>query len=198
MSLLFESIRISRRAPLNLPYHQERVKRSQTRLFKVKTPISLKESIHLPSYLDDGEYKCRITYGQKIHKVEFSKYVPKKVSSLKLVFHDDVDYSFKFEDRQLLNTLYNQREACDDILIVKQGYLTDTSYSNIVFWNGEQWLSPTHCLLPGTQRAKLLREGTIRIEAIKVADLGNFAYAKLINAMLDWETAPTIPIQAIV
>ena len=63
---------------------------------------------------------------------------------------------------------------CDDILIVKQGFITDTSYSNVLFYNGKEWLTPTHPLLKGTQRASLLDQEIIRVAEIRLEDLHHF------------------------
>ena len=44
---------------------------------------------------------------------------------------DTIDYTYKSAHREELNALYAQKGMADDILIVRNGYLTDTSISNI-------------------------------------------------------------------
>jgi len=97
----------------------------------------------------------------------------------------------------MLIELWNQRQNFDDVLIVKQGYITDTSYSNIVFWDGEKWITPETFLLPGTQRSRLIQEGLIFPAEVKPADIKYFSHAKLINAMLDFNLTPSIATYAI-
>ena len=48
------------------------------------------------------------------------------VSSLRPVASDTIDYSYKSTNREELNDLFARRGKADDILIVKDGYLTDT------------------------------------------------------------------------
>ena len=139
-------------------------------------------------------FKCRITYAKHIEKIEFLPYQIPTISSLKLVINDEIDYSYKFSDRSQLNRLYEKRGDSDDILIVKQGLLTDTSYANVLFYNGKEWLTPTHPLLKGTQRARLLDQEIIRVAEIRLEDLHHFKKARLINAMICFEDALDINI----
>jgi 4-amino-4-deoxychorismate lyase len=132
-------------------------------------------------------FKCRITYAKHIEKIEFLPYQIPTISSLKLVMNDEIDYSYKFSDRSQLNRLYKKRGNCDDILIVKQGFITDTSYANVLFYNGKEWLTPTHPLLRGTQRASLLERDRIRVADIRPEDLKHFEKARIINAMIRFE-----------
>ena len=46
-------------------------------------------------------------------------------------------------------------------LIVKDGYLTDTSIANIALYDGYTWFTPAHPLLRGTKRAELLNKQLI-------------------------------------
>jgi 4-amino-4-deoxychorismate lyase len=92
-------------------------------------------------------------------------YRPAVVRTLKVVHADDIDYSLKYLDRTCLTGLID-RGVADDVLIVKNGFVTDTSYSNIVFTDGLRWIMPDTPLLRGTMREKLLIEGTIREKKI--------------------------------
>jgi 4-amino-4-deoxychorismate lyase len=83
------------------------------------------------------------------------------------------------------------------VLIIKNDFITDTSYSNIVFWNGAQWITPDTFLLAGTQRTRLLEEGIILEKKIRAQDLPKYSHARLINSMLDFETTPNILIKNI-
>jgi len=89
------------------------------------------------------------------------------------------------------------RQASDDILIVKRGLVTDSSYANIVFRRGKHWYTPWSALLKGTQRTKLLERDVIHEEEIRVEDIETFETFKLINAMLEFES-PEIDVSNIV
>jgi 4-amino-4-deoxychorismate lyase len=80
------------------------------------------------------------------------------VSSLHLIESDTINYTYKSTHREELNALYAQRGMADDILIVKDGYLTDTSIANIALYDGHTWFTPAHPLLQGTKRAELLND----------------------------------------
>ncbi len=106
---------------------------------------------------------------------------------MKVVGCDSIEYNYKYENRECLNELLELKQNCDDILIVKNKKITDTSFSNIVFFDGKKWITPSTPLLKGTKREKLLSDGKIVQNEIKLNDLKYFQKAALINSMLDLE-----------
>ncbi len=130
--------------------------------------------------------KGRIVYGNDFLQVNFSEYTPRVVQSLRLVRADNIDYSYKYEDRSAINRLHALRGAADDILIAQDGLLTDTSFSNIALWNGKEWVTPTSFLLNGTRRQTLLQNGVLREQKVRIADLAQYQEIQLLNAMLDF------------
>ena len=196
MSLLFETIRICNGEPFNLVLHEQRLNLSRRKLFGSTGGISLARHIRIPDGCRSGAYRCRVIYEESIISTEFMPYLPASVRTIKIVTADDIDYSLKYLDRTCLTGLID-RNAADDVLIVKNGRVTDTSYSNIVFTDGRQWLTPDTPLLRGTMREKLLLEGTIKEERITADDLNRFTHFRLINAMLEFN-APLLPIKNIV
>ena len=115
-----------------------------------------------------------------------SPYTVRHVHSLALMQADTIDYTYKSAGREPLNCLFALRGACDDILIVKQGLLTDTSIANIALSDGTHWYTPAHPLLKGTKRAALLEEGILQEKDIRPEDLPSFSTVRLFNAMIDW------------
>ena len=194
MSQLFESIKCADGKLLNLEFHQERFNRSRKEYFESNKILLLEEIISIPEECKSGIYRCRISYTEKIEKVEFLPYQFRKVESLKLVYDDSADYRFKYSDRQYLTKLFGKRENCDDILIVKNGYITDSYTANPIFFDGEIWCTSDTILLPGTQRAKLLQEGKIFIQRITPDDLSKFSKVGLINAFQSIDNMPEIDI----
>jgi 4-amino-4-deoxychorismate lyase len=89
------------------------------------------------------------------------------------------------------------RDDCDDILIVKKGNITDSSYSNIVFRRGKNWYTPWSALLKGTMRQNLIDNNKIFQEQIELEDIESFKSFKLINAMLEFD-GPEIDVSNIV
>jgi len=153
----------------------------------LENSINLKSMIEVPDIASTGVFMCRVIYGTEVGKIEFIRYKAKIVETLKLVIDNGIDYRFKFSDRTRLEKLRSRKGDCNEILIVKNGFITDTSYSNIVFFNGKSWLTPDQPLLKGTMRAALLEKGKIKTAQIKTDDLYKFTKFKLINAMMDFD-----------
>jgi 4-amino-4-deoxychorismate lyase len=153
--------------------------------------LRLEEVVSVPDELGTDLLKCRVTYDESIVQIRFEKYLPKTVKTLQLVRADSVRYDHKFLDRSCFNRLI-QSSRTDDILIVKNGLLTDTSFANIVFLDGDRWVTPATPLLRGTKREYYLEQGRIEEAKLTIDDLPRFPKAVLINAMLDLETGPAI------
>jgi len=197
MSLLFETIKIDNSIVCNIDFHNDRMNRSRKALFNADDFFNLTKLIVVPKEIKSGIVKCRILYDKEIRKIEFFKYAPRVIRSLKLIECNDIDYSFKFDDRTKLNELLKQKGNADDILIVKNKFITDTSFSNIVFHDGEKWITPSTPLLQGTKRTRLLKEGIIIEDEIKVNDMKGFKKAVLINAMVGFEEGAYIDVDRI-
>jgi 4-amino-4-deoxychorismate lyase len=197
MSLLLESIKLENGIYSNLFYHEQRMNRSLKFLCGVDEHFELEEFLSRIEKPLAGLFKCRIVYDENSRQVEFLPYVTKAISTLRVVEHDRISYEFKYCDRKIINRLFELRRNCDDILIVKRGFVTDTSYCNIVFRKGRRWLTPWSALLKGTQRQKLLERNIIAEEDIRVEDISSFDCFKLINAMLEFD-GPEIDVSNIV
>lgn len=82
-------------------------------------------------------------------------YVMRTIRSLQVVEDDAIDYSFKRCDRTSLSALVARKGECDEIIIVKNGLLTDTSYTNLALFDGHDGSRPANpCwLAPGVPRS---------------------------------------------
>lgn len=197
---LIESIKYENGKFANLQLHEKRMNFSRKQLFSSGNNIDLLSALSRKtnSNLKNNQiYKCRIVYEDEIKNIEFKEYSIPQINGLKLVYNNVIDYSFKYEDRSQLSSLFAQRENCDDILIVKNNLISDTYFCNIVFFNGKQWLTPEKPLLNGVQRQYLIDNEIIQTAKITPADLKYFSKATLINAMLDFETSLDISIENI-
>ena len=163
MSLLVETIRIENGKILNISFHNERMIRTLYNIYGLMTKPELEKIIEVPESAKQGIYKCRLIYDDKSMRVEFLPYTLRAVRSLKIVFSDDICYPYKYTNRDKINRLFDMREECDDILIVKYGKLCDSSYANVVLRDtGGSWVTPSSYLLPGTRRANLLKSGIVK------------------------------------
>ena len=197
MSLLFETIRVQDGEFRNLEYHTYRMNQSRRALFGCRDVVNLSTLILIPDAFAEGIFKCRVTYSEKVEKIEFEAYHARIIKTLRIIEDDSISYMHKYTDRNSLNELLAKRGMCDEILIIKNGLITDTSYSNILFYDGLQWITPATPLLPGTQRSFLIKSQKVVEKLIMPADLRFFEKARIINAMLPFESGFEIPIDAI-
>ncbi len=193
MSLLFETIQCKNGKLLNLDYHDERMNRSRLELFRSPDALLLDEYIKGTRIPLSGLYKCRVVYEHKFFSIEYVPYKKKPIHSMKIIELDDISYKYKFMDRSQLNDLLASA-GTDEILIIRDGVVTDTSFSNIIFFNGYDWVTPIEPLLKGTQRQKLLDEGKIIESEILTHEIFGFQSMKLINAMMTFEESPELPL----
>lgn len=185
MCRLIESIRYEGSNFHNLAYHQARVARAFKDQYKLTAP-NITEWLHIAKRPAEGVYKCRIVYDAREHNIEYIPYTMPAIRSLKLVWCNNLSYSYKWENRNALMDALQHRGSCDDVLIVRDGFVTDTSYANVVFKQREKWYTPDSFLLAGTMRAYLLDKGLIEQRTIRVADLHRYESCRLINAMMAW------------
>jgi 4-amino-4-deoxychorismate lyase len=197
MCQFIETICIRNGEPERLIWHNERLNRTRQEVVAHVDRIDLIDYLSIPAKAKNGLFKCRVTYREKIEKVEFEPYSMRPVHSLRLVNANDVDYQYKYANREKLQDLFAQRGDADDVLLVKNGFITDTSYANIVFRKGKKWYTPDTPLLPGTHRACYLNQSKIKLLPIRPEMLPEFDEARLINAMVSLEESPVIPIKNI-
>jgi len=199
MCRLLETIKLEDGKLRNLEYHNRRFNASRKEMFGIAGDADLASMISVPDDLGKGLYRCRVIYRNKIEKIEFIPHESRIVRSLKLVKAVDIDYSFKYADRSLLEILYDKRGDCDEILIVKDRFITDTSISNIAFrCDDGSWVTPDTPLLNGTMRMYLLDSGQIGKTEIRYGDLTQYTGAKMINCMMDLDSAPLIEMDRII
>ncbi|PZP40799.1 MAG: hypothetical protein DI598_19080, partial [Pseudopedobacter saltans] len=120
-----------------------------------------------------------------------------QIEKLFLVKNDTIDYSFKYLDRTDLDKMKLPFDQNEEIIIIKEGLLTDTTFTNIAFYNGIRWETPESPLLEGTQRAFLLEQNIIHPATIHKNELGHYSTIRLFNAMVDWDDAWELPITSI-
>jgi len=193
--LLLESIAILDGVPQRIELHQGRVDRSRRELLHLQSSLDLLTLIDVPEDHRIGLVKCRILYDVEAHSVGFSHYQPREHKGIAIV-QTDIDYSYKFADREIFSDL--EAKAQDRaIIIVRDGFVTDSTYANLVFFNGELWVTPDTPLLNGVMRQWLLGQGAIVERRIAINDLGSYQSVKLINALRSL-VLPPIPLNDII
>lgn len=178
-----ETIKIFNGEIFNLDYHQRRYE-SVLNHFEISKVHNLKDFINPPK---EGLFRCRLVYDFNKIDVSYHEYKQREIKSFKLVYDDKIDYSFKSTNRATIDNLFASRAECDEILIVKNSLISDTSIANVAFYDGKKWLTPKVPLLKGTTRARLLDESKIYEADIRVEDLSNYTKINYFNAMIDFK-----------
>jgi len=160
------------------------MQRTRRKVLGLENSLDLQRHLQVPELFKKDLVKCRVLYASTIEKVEFHPYQILPVRSLKIVQDDSISYLHKYEDRTALTQLFHQKGICDDIIIVKNGFVTDSYYANLVFDDDKQLFTPRKPLLEGVRRAKLLEAQIIEAADIRVADFAQFERIHLVNAMM--------------
>ena len=186
MCRFVESIKLKDGVFYRLQLHQQRVNKAFEAFYPTREPIDVVETLFQTVFPQEGVYKCRLVYDSDLQSLDIAPYVRREIRSLKLVETTQESLPYKQEDRTEFNAAFAQRGGCDDVLLVKDGLLTDTSYCNIALYDGENWYTPRTPLLYGVNRMQLLSDGKLMEKDIKASELMNFQYISLFNAMIEF------------
>lgn len=175
----FETIKCDDFEIFNLDYHQRRVANT------IGMNLNLQEYIYAPS---NELFRCKLIYSEYgVEDVQYYEYKKRAIKSFKLVFDDEIDYSKKYLDRSYINQLFEEKQNADEIIIIKNSLVSDTSIANIAIFDGVNWLTPKKPLLEGTTRARLLEKKEIFEKEISVDMLKSAKKIALMNAMIDFD-----------
>ena len=196
MSQFIESIKVEDQELFLLEFHQKRVNETFAHFGK-EGSIDLEKIFKDLQHDEDGLYKLRLVYDlDKKFRTMMMPYAIPEIQDFQLVENNSYDYSFKFEDRKELEKMKMKSKA-EEIIIVKNNHITDTSFSNILFQKGKDWFTPSTYLLNGVQRQYLLKKKKIKEAEITLQNIKEFSHFQLINAMNDFDDMFIYPIHKI-
>lgn len=196
MCQFIETMCVEQGKIINLDYHLERIKNTRKHFWDTEKTVPTDQLSALAA-TQNCRAKLRFTYDKEnIYDLSCTPYKTRKIERLKLLENNDIEYRYKSVDRSVINLLKAETEPTEEIVIVKQNRLTDTSYTNIALFDGTQWVTPSTPLLKGTRRAQLLDAGKLREREVLATDLKSFQSISLINAMMDLEEL-VLPISSI-
>lgn len=165
--------------------HAQRICKTINHFFAKQPIVSLSDDL-VPVHLRTGLVKCRIDYSYEILNIEFTPYLFRQFDRMVVVKDDAIEYGFKYLDRSCFADLQGPCDKGDEILIVKGGLVTDTSYSNVVFEDSSgKFFTPSVAILYGLKRRNLLDHGRVRECVIREEDIWSYRKMYLINAMID-------------
>jgi 4-amino-4-deoxychorismate lyase len=197
MSQFIESIKIEDQEVFLLELHQKRVNATFAH-FGMENSIDLAKIIKDLKIDEDGFFKLRIVYDlNRNYKTQLIPYAVAEIDSFQLVENNTYDYAFKFEDRKEFERMKTKAKT-EEIIIVKNNYITDTSYTNLLFLKDEKWYTPSTYLLNGVMRQHLLATKKIKETEITLQNIKEFTHFQLINSMNDFDDMFIYPIERIV
>ncbi len=199
MKQFLETICIRDDVPQHLEWHQRRVDATLHHFYPDhRHSWALGACIDVPLENQSDVVRCRILYDAHHFSIQYFPYTPRVIKSLKLVeAPPGLEYRYKYADRKMLEDLYQQRGNADDILITRDGWVTDTSIANIAFQKNGRWYTPSIPLLAGTTWKRLVTEGILIAKPINLQEFLNFDCFKIFNAMNEFETAIESPVNSI-
>lgn len=196
MYQFIESIKIEDQEIFLLEYHQKRVNET-FRQFGKETSIDLEKIFRNLQHDEDGLYKLRIVYDlDRKFTTQLIPYAIAEIDDFQLVENNNIDYSFKYENRKEFAVM-KEKARSEEIIIVKNNRVTDTSFSNLLFLKGKEWYTPNTYLLNGVQRQYLLKNKKIKEAEITLQNLKEFSHFQIINALNDFDDMFVYPLYKI-
>lgn len=175
----FETIKCDDYEVFNLEYHEKRVAKT------IAMNLNLSEYIYPTS---NKLLRCKIIYDENgILDINYFSYKKRDIKTFKILIDEQIEYSKKYLNRDSLDKLFSKKEDAQEIIIVKDGLISDTSIANIAIYDGNNWLTPKTPLLEGTTRARLLENKKIFEKDITIKMLKNAQKLALMNAMIDFD-----------
>lgn len=197
MSQFIESIKVEDQEIFLPEFHQKRVDQTFAHFGK-EGSIDIAKIYKQLDHDGDGLFKLRIVYDlDKKVRTQMIPYAIPEIQDFQLVENNSYDYSFKFEDRKELEKMKMKSKA-EEIIIIKNNHVTDTSYSNLLFLKGKDWYTPSTYLLSGVQRQHLLKQKKIKETEINIQNIKQFSHFQIINAMNDFNENFIYPLDKII
>lgn len=196
MSQYIETILSEHGVIQNLRFHQARLDKTLAGLAG-STGIDLETVLNKITIAKAAKNKIRLLYDAKgVLEITQQEYRQKEINSVRLVDIGEKEYTYKHADRSWIYQLVEEA-GTDEIIMVKNGCITDSSIANLAFYNGRNWYTPATPLLEGTRRASLLELQRIQPISIPVSSLQKFSHFKCFNAMIGWEESLEMDISLI-
>lgn len=197
MSRFIESIKVEDQRIFLPELHQKRMNDTFSH-FGNECKINISEVFRNLNHNENGLYKFRIEYDlENNFRTQIVPYVISEINDFELVIDNDINYSFKCSDRTQFQKLKDKSQA-DEIIIVKNDQITDTSFSNILFLKDKIWFTSKSYLLNGIMRQNLLSRNKIKETEISLDNIKKFSHFQLINALNDFDETTIYPIEKII
>lgn len=195
--MFIETICIQDGQPRHLDDHAERMRRTAQHFGFASPALPADLDALVPADLRTGTIRCRVLYDHTLHEITFTPYRKRRIERLIAVDAGAMDYAFKYADRSPLARPQIPLAETDELLFIRDGCVTDTSYTNLILRRGDELVTPDTFLLDGTCRRRLLRTGRVRTARVRLSDLPAYDELLLVNAMMPLDEAIRLPISAV-
>lgn len=196
--MFLETIRIQDGHARHVADHIDRMRRTALHFGFTAPALPADLDALVPHTLRTGTVRCRIVYGHTLRELTFTPYHRRRLERLIAVDAGAMDYALKYADRSPLERPNIPLSEADELLFVRGGYVTDTSYTNLILRRGQELFTPDTCLLDGTCRRRLLRTAQVRTATIRLSDLSAYDELLLVNAMMPLGEALRLPVTSVV
>ena len=159
----------------NIALHNNRMNKTRYDFYNLP-PIDLADYIEVKP-----NKRVRVTYSKDIEKIEYFDIIKREFKKFKIV-KSEIDYQYKYADRDELNAL--KQPGFDEVIIIKNGLVTDTTISNLAFFDGKEWHTPKTPLLKGTKREELIQKGFLKEKDISLNDIKKYKKFAMLNAIV--------------
>lgn len=181
MFSFLETICISNGKAQHMDFHQMRVNETFDTFFPEWEPFDLAEEVEKVDLPKEGIYRLRLTYTEDPQTVEVIPYEAKNVQKMKLIDSGEIDYGFKWADREFFKTILEAHPDADEVIFHKDGIIQDCTIANLAFLKDGIWYTPEAPMHWGTTRARLLVEDEVEETDILVSKLDQYERICLIN-----------------
>jgi len=195
--MFIETLRIQDGHPCHLDGHTDRMRRTAKHFGFAPPDLPADLDALVPADLRTGTIRCRVLYDHTLREITFTPYRKRLIERLIAVDAGAMDYAFKYADRSPLARPQIPLAETDELLFVRNGCVTDTSYTNLILRRGDALVTPDTFLLDGTCRRRLLRMGRVRTARVRLSDLPAYDELLLVNAMMPLDEAIRLPISAV-
>jgi 4-amino-4-deoxychorismate lyase len=187
--MYLETICIQNGAAKHLDFHQLRIDETFDHFYpewEAFDVVELVKSLELPT---SGTHRLRIVYEEDPIQIEILPYIEKEINTFRLVDSGEIDYGFKWSDREFFKQILALYPDVDEVIFTKDGKIQDCTIANLAFLKEGIWYTPEDPMHWGTTRARLIVEEKIEEADIFVDDLAQYERICLINVFrpLDME-----------
>lgn len=185
----FETLKAVDGEVQHLAFHQARFDKTRKNLYGVALKMALSDHVLPPK---EGIYRVRVEYAEELHKIEYIPYVPRTIQTLALV-EARIDYAYKYCNRECLYK--HSSPDVDDVLFTFNDELKDTSIANIALFIDGEWKTPSHPLLEGTTRARLIASGFLKCAELGVKSLPKADKFAIMNSLIGFKIIKNVCIK---